>query len=90
MKTIKRLMAIAAIAILIITNVSNVDSFAKESINRKHKRLIQKELCQEIDSVECIDKYKKGKWFVYYVYAEGDVYVITVKNNAVDVCCHLN
>lgn len=43
-----------------------------------------------VDRIKCIDKYAKGKWYAYYVYADGDCWVITIKKNKVDVCVQLN
>lgn len=43
-----------------------------------------------IDSVKCIDKYKKGKWYAYYVCCDGDCYIITIKKGKTDVCVQLN
>lgn len=44
----------------------------------------------EIDEVDCIDRYDEGKWYAYYVCCGGDNWVITIKDNAVDVCVQLN
>lgn len=43
-----------------------------------------------IDYVALIDSYEDGNWYAYYIYSDGDCYVITLKNNHVDVCCQLN
>ena len=34
--------------------------------------------------------YEEGCWYCYYIYADGDVYVVTTKNNHVDICVQLN
>lgn len=43
-----------------------------------------------IDEIYEIDSYVDGNWYCYYLYADGDVYVVTLKNNHVDVCVQLN
>lgn len=43
-----------------------------------------------IDYVALIDSYEDGNWYAYYIHSDGDCYVITLKNNHVDVCCQLN
>lgn len=42
------------------------------------------------DSIDIIDKYEAGNWVALYCQCDGDLYVITIKNNYVDVCCILN
>ena len=37
-----------------------------------------------------INSYEEGCWYCYYIYADGDVYVVTTKNNHVDICVQLN
>lgn len=43
-----------------------------------------------IDEIYEIDSYIKGNWYCYYIYADGDVYVVTTKNGHVDICVQLN
>lgn len=43
-----------------------------------------------IDEIYEIDSYAKGNWYCYYIYADGDVYVVTTKNGHVDICVQLN
>ena len=43
-----------------------------------------------IDYVALIDSYEDGNWYAYYICSDGDCYVVTLKNNHVDVCCQLN
>ena len=43
-----------------------------------------------IDEIYEIDSYAKGNWYCYYIYADGDVYVVTIKNGHVDICVQLN
>ena len=43
-----------------------------------------------IDEIYEIDSYEEGCWYCYYIYADGDVYVVTTKNGHVDICVQLN
>ena len=43
-----------------------------------------------IDEIYEIDSYAKGNWYCYYIYADGDIYVVTTKNGHVDICVQLN
>ena len=43
-----------------------------------------------IDEIYEIDSYAEGNWYCYYLFADGDVYVVTLKNNHVDICVQLN
>lgn len=43
-----------------------------------------------IDELYEIDSYEEGNWYCYYIYADGDIYVVTLKNDHVDVCVQLN
>lgn len=43
-----------------------------------------------IDEIYEIDFYEEGNWYCYYLFADGDVYVVTTKNGHVDVCVQLN
>lgn len=45
---------------------------------------------ETIDYIALIDSFEEGNWYAYYICAEGDCYVITLKGNCVDVCCMLN
>ncbi len=50
--------------------------------------LIEEQTDLHVDSVAIIDSWKT--WYCYYVQADGDLYVITVKNEEVQVCTMLN
>ena len=43
-----------------------------------------------IDEIYEIDSYVEGNWYCYYLFADGDVYVVTLKNGHVDICVQLN
>lgn len=57
---------------------------------RTHREIIEETLLQEVNMCKMIDSYEDGNWFAYYVYADGDVYVITFKCNEIDIICQLN
>lgn len=61
-----------------------------ETEGRTHREIIEETLLQEVTMCKCIDDYEDGNWFAYYVYADGDCYVITLKNNVIDKCVQLN
>lgn len=69
--------------------ISDSDEDSKTE-GRTHREIIEENLIQEVNVCKCIDAYEEGNWFCYYVYADGDIYVITLKNDRVDVCCQLN
>lgn len=43
-----------------------------------------------IDYLALIDSYEAGNWYCYYLYADGDCYVATIKNGHVDMFVQLN
>lgn len=43
-----------------------------------------------IDEMKLVDSYEDGNWYCYYLYYDGDVYVITLKNGHVDMAVQLN
>lgn len=55
-----------------------------------HEAIIERDTGLHVDYIQLIDEYTKGNWCVLYVHCDGDLYVITIKNNCVDVCCILN
>lgn len=73
------------IAICVLISGLCVSSYA---LNTKHYKIMRKELRGSLDMVQCIDRYKK--WYCYYVYANGDIYVITINKNKLDICQQLN
>lgn len=50
--------------------------------------LMEEQTGLHIDNVQIMDSYRN--WACYYVEADGDLYVITMKKGAVDVCTILN
>ena len=56
-----------------------------------HEEIIKAELeLAVVDKITMIDSYEDGNWYCYYLYSDGDVYVVTIKNEHVDVSCMLN
>lgn len=55
-----------------------------------HEAIIERDTALHVDYIQLIDEYTKGNWCALYVHCDGDLYVITIKNNCVDVCCILN
>ena len=51
-------------------------------------QLLEEQTGLSIDVVQIMDNWRT--WYCYYVQADGDLYVITVKNKVVDVCAILN
>lgn len=60
------------------------------ALNSKHYKLIKHKIGGSVDMVQCIDRYKPTKWFCYYVYANGDIYILTIKKNKITVFYQLN
>lgn len=60
------------------------------------KELTQKEIVlrdtklSTIDFIKLIDKSKNHEWYAYYIHSDGDIYVVTIRGDHVDVCCMLN
>lgn len=60
------------------------------------KELTQKEIIlrdtklSTIDFIKLIDKSKNHEWYAYYIHSDGDIYVVTIRGDHVDVCCMLN
>lgn len=52
--------------------------------------IIERDTGLHVDYIQLIDEYIKGNWCALYVHCDGDLYVITIKNHSVDVCCILN
>ena len=55
-----------------------------------HEAIIERDTGLHVDYIQLIDEYTKGNWCALYVHCDGDLYVITIKNERVDVCCILN
>ena len=76
--------------IIIVDNESEDDVEIVDSEPTLEDILIDECPFSVIDEIYEIDSYEKGCWYCYYIYADGDVYVVTTKNNHVDICVQLN
>lgn len=63
---------------------------SKVMTDAKAKRIIMKKKKIHIDKIKLVDKYVKGKWYCYYIYADGDCYVATIKRGKVQKFVQLN
>lgn len=50
--------------------------------------IIESQTGLHVDTVKQFDSY--GNWAAYEVFADGDIYVVTIKADNVDVCAILN
>ena len=76
--------------IIIVDNESEDDIEIVDSEPTLEDILINECPFSVIDEIDEIDSYEEGCWYCYYIYADGDVYVVTTKNNHVDICVQLN
>ena len=76
--------------IIIIDNKSEDDVEIVDSEPTLEDILIDECPFYVIDEIYEIDSYVEGNWYCYYIYADGDVYVVTLKNGHVDICVQLN
>lgn len=80
-----------AAAAVTTTETVTTETATTETQPTTHKDIILHDTdLQVIDYMRLIDKSTKYKWYVYYIHSDGDLYVITIKNKHVDVCCILN
>lgn len=88
-------------AIIITENDFAENNFSEEEIVEEEIEIVDSEPTLEdilinecpfvvIDELYEIDSYEEGNWYCYYIYADGDIYVVTLKNDHVDVCVQLN
>lgn len=80
---------IITLILCLVLCLSVVPVQAKCKINPKHKKVISKEL-GGLDYIKKVDGDKKHKWYVYYVYAHGDIYIITIVKGKTDIFQQLN
>lgn len=55
-----------------------------------HEDIIFNECKLWVDYMQLVDCYEDGNWYCYYIYSDGDCYVVTLKNDHVDICVMLN
>lgn len=63
---------------------------SKAMTNAKAKKIIMTKKKIHIDKIKLVDKYVKGKWYCYYIYADGDCYVATIKRGKIQKFVQLN
>lgn len=56
--------------------------------NATPEEIIKADTGLYVDKAKLVDSY--GSWAFYEVFADGDIYAVTIKNNNVDVCAILN
>lgn len=56
--------------------------------NATVEEIIEADTGLVVDKVKLVDSY--GNWAFYEVFADGDIYAVTIKANSVDVCVILN
>ena len=61
-----------------------VEVFSHE-FYKSHIAIIEEECRIHVDGSQLVDYYVDGNWYCYYVYNDGDAYIITLKNNHVDM-----
>ena len=61
---------------------------AEEAEDTTPAGIIQSQTGLHVDSVKTVDSY--GTWAFYEVFADGDIYAVTIKAGSVDVCQILN
>lgn len=95
---IKKVMVVAMMCVVLIESYIIINPYVSYGVVHKPKVTYEKQLklyvkskgYKSIDSIDVIDKYKKGKWYAYYIMCDGDCYVVTLKKGKVDVWCQLN
>lgn len=76
---------------IIITDedICNIEPLITED-GYTHEDIIFNECKLWVDYMQLVDCYEDGNWYCYYIYSDGDCYVVTLKNNHVDICVMLN
>lgn len=54
------------------------------------KRIIRREKKITVDYLKLVDKYVPGRWYAYYIFSDGDVYIATLKRGHVQKFVQLN
>lgn len=58
--------------------------------NENRQTILSEREIDCIDYMALVDSYEKGKWYCYYICADGDCYTVTIKNGHVDMFVQLN
>lgn len=74
----------------VVAKKKTVVKKSKGMTKAKAKKIIRRKKKIHIDRIKLVDKYVKGKWYCYYVYADGDCYIVTIKRGKVQKFVQLN
>ena len=71
------------------SDLTNQNEYA--IIMAEHEQIILNE-CELscVDYMALVDCYVEGKWYCYYICADGDCYTVTIKNEHIDMFVQLN
>lgn len=74
-----------------VEEIENIEDIEDEEIVLTDEEIIISETeITIIDEMKLVDSYEDGNWYCYYLYCDGDVYVVTLKNGHVDMAVQLN
>lgn len=68
----------------------SVSNFNSKIEKRNRQTILSEREIDVIDYMALVDSYEKGKWYCYYICADGDCYTVTIKNEHVDMFVQLN
>jgi len=68
----------------------SVSNFNSKIEKRNRQTILSEREIDCIDYMALVDSYEKGKWYCYYICADGDCYTVTIKNGHVDMFVQLN
>lgn len=71
-----------------VTEEENENNDECYKANATVEEIIEADTGLVVDKAKLVDSY--GNWAFYEVFADGDIYAVTVKANNVDVCVILN
>ena len=58
--------------------------------NENRQTILSEREIDCIDYMALVDSYEEGRWYCYYICADGDCYTVTIKNGHVDMFVQLN
>ena len=58
--------------------------------NENRQTILSEREIDCIDYMALVDSYEEGRWYCYYICADGDCYTATIKNGHVDMFVQLN
>ena len=68
----------------------SVSNFNSKIEKRNRQTILSEREIDCIDYMALVDSYEEGKWYCYYICADGDCYTVTIKNGHVDMFVQLN